>query len=43
MGYENVILDKKNHIVTLSFNRPQMLNVLNSYVLDELNHVLDEI
>ncbi len=43
MGYENVVLEKHDHIVTLSFNRPQVLNALNGDVLTELNKALDEI
>lgn len=43
MAYENVVLDRQDHIVTLSFNRPKVLNALNSDVLDELSKALDEI
>ena len=43
MGYENVVLDKQNHIATISFNRPKALNALNSDVLKELDQILDEI
>lgn len=43
LKYENVVLDKQNHIATLSFNRPSVLNALNSDVLKEFNQVLDEI
>ncbi|AKN29570.1 crotonase [Clostridium carboxidivorans P7] len=43
MGYENVVLEKQGHIATLSFNRPRVLNALNSNVLNELDKVLNEI
>lgn len=43
MEYENIILDKKDHIAILSFNRSHVLNALNSDVLNELDKVLDEI
>lgn len=43
MNYENVILERNGHVATLAFNRPNVLNALNSSVLKELDKVLDEV
>lgn len=43
MSYENVVFEKHGHIATLTFNRPEVLNALNSDVIKEVNRVLDEV
>ena len=43
MSYENVVYEKHGHIATLAFNRPDVLNALNSDVIKEINSVLDEV
>jgi enoyl-CoA hydratase len=43
MSYENVVYEKNGHIATLAFNRPDVLNALNSDVIKEINSVLDEV
>lgn len=43
MSYENVVFEKHGHIATLAFNRPEVLNALNSDVIKEVNRVLDEV
>lgn len=42
MNIENIDFQKQNHIAVLSFNRPLVLNALNSNVLEELDKILDE-
>lgn len=42
MAYENLIFEKKEHIGTLTFNRPKVLNALNRQTMDELNAALTE-
>lgn len=43
MGYENVVFEKHGHIATMAFNRPDVLNALNSDVIKEVDSVLDEV
>ena len=43
MIYENIVLDKENKIATITINRPQSLNALNSKTIAELSSVLDEL
>lgn len=40
---ENILFDKKDHIATITINRPKALNALNTNTLDELDSLLDEI
>ena len=42
MAYENLIFEKKEHIGTLTFNRPKVLNALNRQTMDELDAALTE-
>jgi enoyl-CoA hydratase len=42
MSYQNLIFDKKDHIGTVTFNRPKVLNALNRQTLDELAALLTE-
>lgn len=43
MSYNNIIYDGKTPVATISFNRPEALNALNSELFDELDHALDTI
>jgi enoyl-CoA hydratase len=43
MAYQNLILEKKDGIATLTFNRPKALNALSSALFDELSEVLAKI
>ncbi len=43
MEFKNILLERKNHIATLKFNRPEVLNALDTNVLNELSVALDEI
>lgn len=42
MAYENLIFEKKEHIGTLTFNRPKVLNALNRQTMEELDAALTE-
>ena len=42
MAYQNLIFEKKEHIGTLTFNRPKVLNALNRQTMDELGAALTE-
>jgi len=41
MPYENLLLDIKDQIARVTFNRPTVLNALNFKTVDELSHCLD--
>jgi len=43
MSYENMIFDKREHIVTLTLNRPDALNALDTRLLTELGLACAEI
>lgn len=43
MGFENIILETNEGIATVTFNRPNALNALNSALLAELSRALDEV
>lgn len=43
MDYKNLLIKKEDNIAILSFNRPKVLNALDSSVLTELNQAIDEI
>lgn len=43
MDYENIIINQKNKIITITINRPQALNALNSKTISELSTALDSI
>jgi len=38
-----MLFEKSEHIATITFNRPEMLNVVNHEVLEELSDVLDQV
>ncbi|PWK16344.1 enoyl-CoA hydratase-related protein [Tumebacillus permanentifrigoris] len=43
MTYENILFEVRDHIAFITLNRPKSLNALNSALLRELGHLLDEI
>ncbi|MCP4671049.1 MAG: enoyl-CoA hydratase/isomerase family protein [Desulfobacula sp.] len=43
MSFENIILETKDNIATVFFNRPKALNALNNALFDELDIALDQI
>lgn len=43
MAYDNIIFQVEDGISTITFNRPETLNALNSELLKEFSHALDEI
>ncbi|MDM8535073.1 short-chain-enoyl-CoA hydratase [Clostridiaceae bacterium HSG29] len=43
MEYKGLLIEKKDNVAVLSFNRPKVLNALNSEVLKELDLAIDEI
>lgn len=42
MPYQNLIFEKKEHIGTVTFNRPKVLNALNRQTMDELGALFTE-
>src|SRR5256885_5176847 len=42
MPYQNLIYEKKEHVGTVTFNRPKVLNALNRQTMDELDALLTE-
>jgi len=43
MEYNNIVVQVKEGIATITFNRPEILNALNEEVLEEFSNALDEI
>ena len=43
MTFENILYDVKNQIARITFNRPAVLNALNSKTLDEFGDCLNEV
>ncbi|MFC1745274.1 enoyl-CoA hydratase/isomerase family protein [Candidatus Riflebacteria bacterium] len=43
MEYKNILLAKKDFLATITINRPDVLNALNSDTMNELEHALDEV
>ena len=43
MSYETIILDKKDHIATITLNRPDRLNSVNAQVSQEFLSALDDV
>lgn len=43
MEYNNIVVQVKEGIATITFNRPEVLNALNGDLLKEFSHALDEI
>jgi len=43
MEFKNILIEKEEHIAVLSFNRPDVLNALNSEVLVELGTAIDQV
>jgi enoyl-CoA hydratase len=43
MPYQNLIFEKKEHVGTVIFNRPKVLNALNRQTMEELDAVLTEV
>jgi enoyl-CoA hydratase len=42
MPYQNLIFEKKEHVGTVTFNRPKVLNALNRQTMDELGALLTD-
>jgi len=42
MAYETIIVDHENGVGSITLNRPDALNALNSQLIDELGHALDD-
>ena len=43
MSYKNIIFEVSNGVAVITFNRPNVLNALNSELLGEFSHALDEV
>jgi len=43
MNYKHILFDVKDKIAWLTFNRPDQLNAMNSQMMNEIIHALDEI
>ena len=43
MAYEHILLDEADGVATLTLNRPQVLNALNTAALNELRDALDRV
>ncbi len=43
MNYQNVLVERKEHIGSLTLNRPQELNILNTQLAKEINNALLEL
>ena len=43
MTYDHILFKVENNIGTITFNRPKALNAINSALLDEFSHALDDI
>jgi enoyl-CoA hydratase len=41
--YKNIILEKQNHVVTLTFNRPDKMNTISMDMREEIVAALNEI
>ena len=42
-GYKSILLEKQDHIATLTLNRPEVMNSLTLEMFDEINHALKNI
>ena len=42
MSYENLLYEKRNHVATVTFNRPKVLNALNRQTMEELDAALKD-
>ncbi len=43
MAFDNLLFDRDDAVVTITFNRPKVLNALNGALLEELSRALDDI
>ena len=43
MAYESIILEKENRVATITFNRPDKLNALNSQLVSDIMNALDAV
>jgi len=43
VGYQNIIVEKQNHVVTLTFNRPEKMNTISLDMREEIVAALNEI
>lgn len=42
MNLETLILTKENHVATIKFNRPNVLNAINAQTMDEIGKVMED-
>ena len=43
MSFENLLVERHDHVLVATINRPKVLNALNAQTLDELGRVIDDI
>ena len=43
MSYEHILFEEEDGLVTLSINRPEVLNALAKQTLEELLHAVDRV
>ena len=43
MSYENITIERKDHIATITMNRPEALNALDRGLTRDMHHALDEL
>ena len=43
MAYKTLLLDNNDHVATLTLNRPESMNAINSQLMDDFSRVLDAI
>ena len=43
MSFENLLVERHDHVVVATINRPKVLNALNAQTLDELGRAIDDV
>ncbi|HDL08708.1 MAG TPA: enoyl-CoA hydratase/isomerase family protein, partial [Desulfobacteraceae bacterium] len=43
MDFETIILNKENHLATLTFNRPENRNAINRKMMEELASAIEDV